>query len=234
MQPQCNDKARQRFDRIFIPPPTGTPPRPIHAVSRGIDTRRCIVGINEPRAPAIPHSEQRAQFTGLPLRERPTVQLTLQYQNELGTKLRLEVADKSEIRRTHYEPACPPASVPPLITTAQQHHAPPARTRAQLAGQGFAERDAFVRAVSAQPLERAKFRDAPDAQLSPAAKADRATRAAYRPPVAMDIISQRDRYYEDRTYDPTRYKGFTRNNMYGTEGMLGSQVNIITGLPKRY
>jgi hypothetical protein len=70
--------------------------------------------------------------------------------------------------------------------------------------------------------------------MSPAALADRATLAAYRPPMAVDIISQRQRYYDDKTYDPTRYKGFKRNDMYGTEGMLGSQVNIITGLPKQY
>lgn len=152
----------------------------------------------------------------------------------LGTKLYRETADKTEIARTHYEPACPPASVPPKTTTSGDHHAHPAATAARIAGAGQAERERFLYRVAAQPTEQAKFRQMPDPALSPAAVADRATRAAYRPPLAVDIVSQRERYYDDKTYDPQRYKGFRRNDMYGTEGMLGSQVNIITGLPKRY
>lgn len=46
--------------------------------ARSVDTRRCIVPINEPHAPKVPLSEVHAAFRGLPLREKPVIQLTLQ------------------------------------------------------------------------------------------------------------------------------------------------------------
>ena len=46
--------------------------------ARSVDTRRCIVSINEPHAPKVPLSEVHAAFRGLPLREKPLIQLTLQ------------------------------------------------------------------------------------------------------------------------------------------------------------
>jgi hypothetical protein len=86
--------------------------------------------------------------------------------------------------------------------------------------------------VSTAPTEQRKYRDRIDPMQDPVERAKRTIEASYRPPATVDIISGRTKYFEDRTYDPNRYKGYRKTDMFQTASLLGSQVNIITNQPK--